>query len=225
MLFRSLGQTISLGLNLRLSSNLGGFILSASITTEGDNPGPDGLCGTADDIPSGTFGTISISQSVIDVLNTEYGSATVANLYDLANRALACQPIGGLSLSDVNNAVDAVNQGFDHCRIPVSSSAKAEADQEAPVLPEPMDNLIKAYPNPLTNATTFEFSIPENGKVILEVFNSAGAKVAGLFDKTVEAGVTYKVNFNASTLARGLYLYRFQASGRYYSHKLVIIDK
>jgi hypothetical protein len=42
--------------------------------------------------------------------------ATVRGLLELAHRALAGLPTGGASLSAVNDAVDAINCGFDECR-------------------------------------------------------------------------------------------------------------
>jgi len=219
-----LGQTITLGLNLRLDDQLSNLILVSSIMTQGASSGADGQCGTDDDVPTSTTGTVSISQAVIDVLNAEYGSATVANLFDLANRALACQSIGGLTLSQVNSAVDAVNSGFDDCKFPTNTTAKTDETNASERLTDESseESMIFAYPNPLSDATTFQFSVTEKGKASLELFNSAGAKVAQLFEGVADAGRTYTVDMNATNLSTGIYIYRFTADGKISSHKLII---
>jgi hypothetical protein len=55
-------------------------------------------------------------------LDTALGinDGTVKGLLELANRALAGMPVGSASVADVNAAVDAVNRGFDECRMTVN---------------------------------------------------------------------------------------------------------
>jgi hypothetical protein len=48
---------------------------------------------------------------------------TVGGLLDLANTALSGNALpSGITISDVNNAVDAINRGFDQFRFVVASS-------------------------------------------------------------------------------------------------------
>ena len=75
--------------------------------------GLDGLPGTDDD-PMDSFG---IPDSVLRVLGE---GATVQDLLDLANAALGAMDINAASLSEINAAVDAINRGFDECRVVVS---------------------------------------------------------------------------------------------------------
>ena len=44
----------------------------------------------------------------------------VSGLLDLANRALAGLQTGSVKVSDINNAVDTINTGFDECRMLVT---------------------------------------------------------------------------------------------------------
>jgi len=46
--------------------------------------------------------------------------------------------------------------------------------------------------------------------------------VAALFEKEVEAGITYKIDFDATKLATGVYIYRFNTCDKTYSRKLII---
>src|SRR5204862_4378894 len=77
--------------------------------------------------PSGSnIQTWLISQAVIDALSnpTYVPDAThrgkVSGLLDLANLALAGLPTGAASLSDINDAIDSINHGFDECAMLVA---------------------------------------------------------------------------------------------------------
>ncbi len=67
-------------------------------------------------------------------------------------------------------------------------------------------SLDQNYPNPFNPATTIKFGIPEDNFVSLKVFNVLGEEVATLINEIKSAG-TYNVEFNASSLPSGMYLY------------------
>ncbi len=77
-------------------------------------------------------------------------------------------------------------------------------------------------PNPFNPVTTIQFSVPRESFVRLKVYNSFGAEVATLVDRQVAAG-TYKVNWDASRLASGFYLYRLEAEGFAQTKKLLLM--
>ena len=89
-----LGQTITLGLNLRLGTNLGQLVICSSMSTEN--------------------GTFEIDQDVLEVIGVFGGGHDCAALFELANHALAGEDIG-VSASQVSRAVDAINRAFDEC--------------------------------------------------------------------------------------------------------------
>lgn len=60
------------------------------------------------------------------------------------------------------------------------------------------------YPNPFNPETRIRFSVPENGKVSLMVFDSLGRRVAELVNKDMHAGI-YEETFNADKLPSGVY--------------------
>ena len=67
--------------------------------------------------------------------------------------------------------------------------------------------LSQNYPNPFNPSTTIKFSIPQDGLVLLKVYNILGAEVASLVNGNKPAG-TYNVTFDASDLSSGVYLYK-----------------
>jgi len=76
------------------------------------------------------------------------------------------------------------------------------------------------FPNPFNPGTTINFSIPTEGFVTLDVYNSIGQKVATLVNETKTAG-TYAVNFDASDLTSGIYFYKI-TSGNFSETKKMI---
>jgi hypothetical protein len=63
------------------------------------------------------------------------------------------------------------------------------------------------YPNPFNPSTTIKFSMPEAGNVKLVVYNLLGQEVKSLVNGFMQSG-THIVNFDASNLNSGMYLYR-----------------
>ena len=88
-------------------------------------------------------------------------------------------------------------------------------------LPEQF-NLAQNYPNPFNPETTIEFSIPEQGKVELEVFNIIGRSVIKLVDGFKTKGV-YQVEFNGENLASGVYFYRLKTDQFITTKKMVLM--
>jgi hypothetical protein len=98
-----LGQTITLALNVRLSSGLANVGIAPSFCTQAVLPGPDGRRGTEDDeLVSGDIMTFQIPDAVrMALANPTLGiqDSTVRGLLELANRALAGVPTGGATWS------------------------------------------------------------------------------------------------------------------------------
>jgi hypothetical protein len=60
--------------------------------------------------------------------------------------------------------------------------------------------------------TNIKFSIPRSSFVKITVFDITGREVTRLVNENMNAG-SYTVDFNASDLATGVYLYRIDADG------------
>jgi len=82
--------------------------------------------------------------------------------------------------------------------------------------------LSQNYPNPFNPSTTIQFSIPTEGFVALNVFNSLGEKVSTLVSESLNAG-TYKYDWNASVLPSGIYFYSLTADNFKQTKKLVLM--
>src|SRR5690554_1505790 len=74
-------------------------------------------------------------------------------------------------------------------------------------------SLMQNYPNPFNPMTKIEYTLPEDAEVRLDVYNSLGELVTTLHNKQMEAGYQV-INFDASSLPSGTYIYRITAKGK-----------
>ncbi|HRP93601.1 MAG TPA: T9SS type A sorting domain-containing protein, partial [Ignavibacteriaceae bacterium] len=83
--------------------------------------------------------------------------------------------------------------------------------------------LTQNFPNPFNPSTKIRYQIAQDDIVTLKIYDILGAEVATLVNEEKLAG-KYEVNFNASSLASGVYIYRIK-SGDFVSSKKMILLK
>jgi hypothetical protein len=83
-------------------------------------------------------------------------------------------------------------------------------------------SLSQNYPNPFNPTTTIEFALPKSGNVSLVVYDILGREVTHLVNGELQAGY-HKVEFNASSLASGVYFYRIEAGSFVNVKKLMLL--
>ncbi|MFN3345345.1 MAG: T9SS type A sorting domain-containing protein, partial [Chloroherpetonaceae bacterium] len=92
-----------------------------------------------------------------------------------------------------------------------------------PVSSEPQIlELSQNYPNPFNPITTIEYRVLEAGFVSLKVYDVLGREVATLVSGFQEPEA-YRVDFNASRLASGVYFYRLQIGRASATRKMVVV--
>ena len=82
--------------------------------------------------------------------------------------------------------------------------------------------LAQNYPNPFNPYTKISWQSPVGSHQTLRVYDVLGNEVTKLVDEYQDAG-SYEVEFNASNLASGIYLYRLEAGNSVLSKKMLLV--
>ncbi len=117
--------------------------------------------------------------------------------------------------NDSNLVVGTEENGVYKCLLPVAVASNVN-NLPANIFLE------QNYPNPFNPKTTIQFTIPKSQFVSMEVYNLLGQKVATLKDEYLNAGM-HTVEWNATGLASGVYLYRLQAGNYTETKKLILL--
>lgn len=86
----------------------------------------------------------------------------------------------------------------------------------------PNEYSITNYPNPFNPTTTINYQLPENGFVTIKVYDMLGKEVATLVNENKSAGY-HIVNFDASKLTSGVYVYMIAANNFIQSKKMLLM--
>ncbi len=78
------------------------------------------------------------------------------------------------------------------------------------------------FPNPFNPSTRIKFSLREDGRVTLNVYDVSGRLVAKVLDSEMPAG-DHEVGFMADGLASGVYFYRLNAGGEVLTKKMILL--
>lgn len=84
-------------------------------------------------------------------------------------------------------------------------------------------SLAQIYPSPFNTATAIEFAIERAQRVLLAVDDMVGRQVALLEDGQGEADI-HGVDFDASTLPSGLYVYCLRTTRSVIARKMMLLD-
>ena len=203
-----LAQTITLGLNLGIDSQLGDFVLQAGKLA---TAAPEGGCGSDTPMPrscseEGYAPTINEYQyfdipAVVDLLPDK----TVQGLFDMANIALGGGALPeGVSLSALASAVDVVNNAFDGCRISMGYeqtklACKTESPQEFVAFEVPIVN----------NVLTIKYKFSYVSDVTIDIFDAAtGNKLFSKSDTNSYLDKEVKLEYNFNTGTQKVYIVR-----------------
>ena len=114
--------------------------------------------------------------------------------------------IGQPIIGNINNTLYTNNIGFWY------QYAETITDvEESWMFETPREfELFQNYPNPFNPTTIIRYGLPKESSVKVIVYNILGEMVVQLVNATQKTGY-YEVNFNASNLASGVYIYPIQS--------------
>jgi photosystem II stability/assembly factor-like uncharacterized protein len=148
-----------------------------------------------------------------------YTSTIHLNDWINTGQSLPSLGISSIYINDSNIFVGIIDEGG-IWRAPLSL-VTGIIQQEVPAVATSIQ-LGQNYPNPFNPTTTIDYFIPARSHVTLRVYNILGEKVETLVDAVQQAG-NHRVNFNASSLASGVYLYQLNDGNSFITKKLVLI--
>ncbi|QJX47435.1 S8 family serine peptidase [Hymenobacter taeanensis] len=99
------------------------------------------------------------------------------------------------------------------------ASSNATALGAAPAMAQSKETV--AYPNPAVGTTTLNYYVAQDGPVSVEVYNTLGRKVKTLVSASEAAG-GHQLQFDASSLARGTYLFRVKTGQSVSTTRLMV---
>lgn len=102
-------------------------------------------------------------------------------------------------------------------------SMNADAITSVKTSPRPTAmSLSQNYPNPFNPSTTIRFTTSKRSAISLKVFDLLGSEVATIHQGMLDAG-EHTVQFDASALRSGVYVYRLDAEGKSISRRMVVM--
>ncbi len=82
--------------------------------------------------------------------------------------------------------------------------------------------LYQNFPNPFNPTTAIRFDVPRAAHVSLKIFDVTGREIATLVDEPKTPG-SYRVTFDASDLASGIYVYQLITGRTIQSRKMILL--
>jgi photosystem II stability/assembly factor-like uncharacterized protein len=98
---------------------------------------------------------------------------------------------------------------------------ETKVEEDTTTIPEEF-KVLQNYPNPFNPTTRIRFSVPNRGRVRLEVFNPLGQRVRHVFDGLLEPG-EHEVEFDGDGLPSGMYFYKLIADRSSLVGKMILI--
>ena len=130
--------------------------------------------------------------------------------WNYAHNGLPAVPVWRMKVRDDEIVVATHGRGV--WSVPWAQIDVSAEDDDFSELPKSF-SLEPNYPNPFNPTTTINFSVPEEARVRVTVFDVIGRRVAVLTDQAYAPGV-HELVWDASAHASGVYFYRMEAAGK-----------
>jgi hypothetical protein len=120
-----------------------------------------------------------------------------------------------------NNALSATPDAFDVDGVRALHNCEGTTDEGAGEI-EDANAWLTTYPNPTHGFSQAIFGVETDGPALLEVYDLNGRLVETLYNSIALGGQEYRLDFNASSLPNGVYLYRLTTPAGVTNAKLVL---
>lgn len=178
---------------------------------------------------SASKNTLMVGESIYLEANANYSDNTIRDCSSFGTWQSTNTSVATISRTGILTAVGSgtadITISFDDLtsntfQITVTSESVAV---QLPLLSAPKEfALFQNYQNPFNPSTVIGYQIPKASWVTLKVYDMLGKEVATLVNEVKEPG-TYEVQFDASHLTSGVYIYKLQAGASTAVKKLVLM--
>jgi len=177
------------------------------------------------------FGSIKGNSIILTwVTATElnnYGFEVQKKFSDLQFRTIGFVPGSGTATetNEYNFVCERLDQGINVFRLKqIDFSGVFSYSNEIYInsIPENF-SLLQNYPNPFNPVTSIKFSLNENAPVSLLIYNIIGEQVASLINNELKEPGNHTINFNASQLSSGTYIYTLKQGENILSRKMIFL--
>ncbi len=127
----------------------------------------------------------------------------------------------GLTITTEGGCMSFCSKTVTRCPDPINFTGKSIVEKKS--IQSDGNIQVRIYPNPLYAKTMIEFqNTDSDSHVLIDIYTSTGSKVATLFNGEVEKNVQYNTEWNAESLAGGIYYCRI-VNGRQITYKKLIL--
>jgi len=177
-------QTLTMYFNTAIVGNgLGDIALNGdSLIIQGRQCGNPNPVGTKDTVEA-------ISPSIVSYMSTHGYSADIAGLMKLANDALGGVNVSPLTLTQIEEAVNNINETFDECKIVtgyVSAGAGAGRVITSNTISSQPSLIVTAFPNPYEENFSLKINSPVTGQAAISFYTMDGVKIGEMKRDVVE---------------------------------------
>ena len=118
---------------------------------------------------------------------------------------------------NVNNDYEEVVGAIEQALESIEVSSETEPDNPFQF------KLEQNYPNPFNPSTVIRYQLAANSMATLEIFDLMGRNVASLVDNEFQQAGEYTVQWDASAVPSGIYLYRLSTQNMQLTRKMTLI--
>ncbi|MBK8983432.1 MAG: T9SS type A sorting domain-containing protein [Ignavibacteria bacterium] len=151
----------------------------------------------------------------------EEGKATKKDKTEFQKKKILSETVKAKKPHNIQEHISFVNSDIRK----IFRTEKSENFSDSPKELIPTEyNLSQNYPNPFNPVTKINFSLPQDSKVKLIIYEILGKEVKRLVNNEFKTAGVYTMDFNGSGLSSGVYFYKIEA-GKFVQTKRMVLLK